>query len=153
MWPDIFVDAIPGPVRRIGRGVLSPLYRQARQACARATAITGITEQFVEWGLGRGGRNRTQLDRAFPIAYEVDPPSPDQLATAERFWDALQIHMNEPDLTVCYFGNVGVQLDLTHVVDAARILSHRDRPARFVLCGRGERLEEYLRRAHGLSNI
>jgi glycosyltransferase involved in cell wall biosynthesis len=72
---------------------------------------------------------------------------------AETFWDDLKVHKNAPGLTVCYFGNVGLQLDLTHVIEAARILAGRGRPVRFVLCGRGERLEEYRRRAKGLPNV
>ena len=153
MWPDIFVDAAPKPLRPLGRLLLGPLYQQARRACGRATAIIGITEEFVDWGLRRGGRERGPLDRAFPIAYEAATPRADKLAAAERFWDDFGVHKNEPGLTVCYFGSVGVQLDLMHIIEAAHILNQRERSVRFVLCGRGDRLEEYRRRAQGLPNV
>jgi glycosyltransferase involved in cell wall biosynthesis len=153
MWPDIFVDALPRVIQPAGRVLLSPLYWQAKGACARATAIIGITEEFVDWGLRRGGRQRGPLDRAFPITYEATAPPADKLAAAERFWDDFGVHEDELYLTVCYFGSVGVQLDLTHVVEAARILNRHGCPIRFVLCGRGERLEEYRRRAQGLPNV
>jgi glycosyltransferase involved in cell wall biosynthesis len=153
MWPDIFLDVLPRPLRFLGRAPLAPLYRQARRACARAAAIIGVTEGFVEWGLRRGGRQRSSLDRVFPLAYQSTTPPADKLALAETFWDGLGVYKNEPVFTVCYFGNVGAQLDLTHVVEAARTLNQRGRPVRFVLCGRGERLEEYRRRAQGLPNI
>jgi len=153
MWPDIFADAVSRPIRPFARLLLHPLYRQAQQACARATAITGITEEFVDWGLRRGRRERGPLDRAFPIAYEAAAPPAERLSAAEKFWDDLGVHENEPSLTVCYFGNVGVQLDLAHIIDAAGILHQRKCPVRFVLCGRGERLEEYHRRARRLPNV
>ena len=153
MWPDIFVEAVPRPLNLFGRLLLRPLYRQAQEACARATAIIGITEEFVNWGLQRGQRKRGLLDRAFPIAYEATAPPADKLAAAERFWDDLGVHNNEPGLTVCYFGGIGLQFDLTHIVEAARILNRGERPIRFVLCGRGERLEEYRCRAKGLPNV
>jgi glycosyltransferase involved in cell wall biosynthesis len=153
MWPDIFADAVARPVRPLARLMLHPLYRQAQQACAGATAIIGITDKFVDWGLERGGRRRELLDRAFPIAYEATPPPAEKLRAADSFWNDLGVHENEPGLTVCYFGNVGVQLDLAHIVDAAGILHQRACPVRFVLCGRGERLEQYRQQALGLPNV
>lgn len=153
MWPDIFVDAVPRQFRRIGRLLLRPLYKQAQRACSRATAIIGITEEFVDWGLRCGGRQRRSLDRAFPFAYQATAPPADKLAAAETFWDDLGVHKNEPALTVCYFGSISVQLDLTHIVEAARILYQRGRSVRFVLCGSGERLDDYRRQAEGLPNV
>jgi glycosyltransferase involved in cell wall biosynthesis len=153
MWPDIFVDAVPRPIRPMARLVLAPLYRQARRACASAIAIIGITEEFVDWGLSRGRRARGPLDRAFPLAYDATVPPVEKRARAERFWDDHGVHKKEATLTVCYFGSIGIQLDLTHIVEAARSLSNRKQPVRFVLCGRGERLEEYRRRAQGLDNV
>ncbi|HYL72969.1 MAG TPA: glycosyltransferase [Bryobacteraceae bacterium] len=153
MWPDIFLDAVPRPVRPFARLLLSPLYRQAQRACAHATAIIGITEEFVDWGLRRGGRQRARLDKAFPIAYEVIAPPSEKLVAAEKFWDDRGIFKGQPGLTLCFFGSIGVQLDLKHVVDAARILNRRECNVRFVVCGQGERLEHYRRRARGLPNI
>ena len=78
MWPDIFVTAVPG--RPAGaRLLLWPLFRQARSAHAGATAITGITEAFVDWGLQRGRRARSPLDRAFPMGYASVPPAEENL--------------------------------------------------------------------------
>ena len=153
MWPDVIVDAVPKAVRLLGRMMLSPLYRQARHAFGAATAIIGITEEFVDWGLRRGGRRRGPLDRAFFFAYEVSAPSADKLAAAEAFWDGLGVSKREDSLTICYFGNVSAQLDLTHIIEAARQLHQRQRPVRFILCGSGERLDEYRQRSQGLPNL
>jgi glycosyltransferase involved in cell wall biosynthesis len=152
MWPDIFADVLPRPLRPLGRLLLSPWYLQARQTCARATAIIGITDQFVEWGVRRAGRPRGPLDRTFPIPYDATEPANDRLAAADRFWSDFGLQRND-HLTVCYLGSMGRQLDLVHVIDAAAILNARNRPIRFVLCGRGERLDSYRRRARHLSNI
>src|SRR5208337_3241042 len=54
MWPDIIAEAGPKPVRSLARLMLSPLFRQSHRACASATALTGITDAFVDWGLQRG---------------------------------------------------------------------------------------------------
>ena len=153
MWPDIFVDTVPRPLRPVGRLLLRPWFKQAHRACSGATAIIGITEEFVDWGVRRGGRRRGPLDRAFPITYQASAPPADKLAEAESYWDDLGIRKGEPGFTVCYFGSIGAQLDLTHVIEAARILVQRGRQVRFVLCGRGQRLEEYRRQAQGLGSV
>jgi len=152
MWPDIFVDAAPGPLRPAVRAFLDPMFRQAGRACAQASAITGITDAFVDWGVQRGGRKRSPLDHAFPLGYATEPPEPGELRAAGESWDSLGIREGG-GFTVCYFGGLGRQLDLLHAVQAARLLESQDKAVRFVLCGGGERLQEYRRAAAGLSNV
>jgi glycosyltransferase involved in cell wall biosynthesis len=147
MWPDIFMDAVPGPLRSLARPLMVPFFRQARYACAHATAITGITEAFVEWGLRRGGRARSPLDRAFPFAYPATIPCPEALHDAARFWDAHGVHAGSDRLVVSFVGNLGRQFDAAHFLEAARTLTGSGRPVQFVVCGAGERLAEYRKAA------
>ena len=143
MWPDIFMEAVPVPFRTLARPLLAPFIRQARYACAHATAITGITEAFVEWGLRRGGRARSPLDRAFPFAYPANIPTPEALLDASRFWDSQGVLAGSDRLVVCFVGNLGRQFDAAHFLEAARTLTESGIPVQFVVCGAGERLEEY----------
>ena len=152
MWPDIFADAMPTVIRPFSSLLLSSFHRQTQRACASAIAITGMTEAFVDWGICRAGRKRGCLDRAFPFAYEREEIPVGELADAERYWDELGVNKKQAALTVCYFGAMGLQLDLTPIIEAARILSAGS-PVRFVLCGCGQRLDEYRRQAHGLANV
>jgi 2-deoxystreptamine N-acetyl-D-glucosaminyltransferase/2-deoxystreptamine glucosyltransferase len=48
---------------------------------------------------------------------------------------------------------LGRQFDLDPVIASARILAERRVPARFVLCGSGERLDHYRARAVDLDNV
>jgi glycosyltransferase involved in cell wall biosynthesis len=152
MWPDIFVETVPGAMRPLARVLLAPMFRQARHACSQASAIAGITDAFVDWGVARGSRQRTALDRAFPLGYSAEAPPAEEIRAANENWYRLGIGENGP-FTVCYFGGLSRQLDLMHAIDAARLMQARGVPIRFVLCGEGERLEEYRRAAAGLSNV
>lgn len=142
MWPDIIVDSMPAPLRGSARVVLSSMFRQARVACSRATAITGITEAFVDWGVACAGRPRSPLDRSFPLGYTSLPPSPEKIREAEVFWDQHGV-CRYKTLTVCYFGAVGRHADLETVVLAARKLRERGKDIRFVLCGTGDRIDHF----------
>ena len=107
MWPDIFADSVPAAARPLARLALGPLFSQARAACAGATAITGITEAFVEWGLAHGGRKRSGFDKAFPMGYTVVPPPSEAIAKAETYWDSFGITEEGDDFVACFIGNVG----------------------------------------------
>lgn len=153
MWPDIFIDALPGPARGIGRLMLSSMFSQAQKACSGATAIMGITDAFVDWGLARGRRKRTSLDVSFPFAYESSSLDPHAIAESEAFWDNLGVRKTNDDLVACFFGTIGWQLDVGTIIGAARKLHLSRVPIRFVLCGSGERLDYFKEQAADCPNI
>lgn len=149
LWPDIFLNLAPALLRPFAQLALAPLFAASRRACAGATAIVGITDAFVDWGVRRAGRTRRPLDRAFPLAYRSEPPAPEALERARRTWDDAGVTAATP--TLCFFGTLGRQFDIPTVLDAARRLAGRD--VRFVLCGAGDRLEDYRRLAADLPNV
>ncbi len=153
MWPDIFVDCVPRFARPAARLLLLPLFRRAKRACSNATAIVGITDPFLEWGLRRGQRERSVWDRSFPLGYISTPPAVEAIRSAEKYWDSLGVVAHAPHFVVCFFGTFGRQLDLSTVLQAARILQSHDKPIRFVLCGAGDRLEQFRRAAADLHNV
>ena len=151
MWPDIFLDPVPGMVRPIAELALQPLRMMARRACSRASAIVGITPGFVEWALRYAGRERTALDRDFPFAY-AEPKFPEaDLSHSVGRWASMDVTKDK--FVVCFFGALGRQFDLDTVIGAARILSGQERGFLFVLCGAGDRLDYYKRLAAGCPNV
>jgi glycosyltransferase involved in cell wall biosynthesis len=153
MWPDIFVEAVPVVLRPLARILLIPMFRDARTACAGATAITGAIEGFVPWGLKRGGRLRTGLDRAFPMGYVTRPPADQQILAAERHWDGLGVLEEDAHRTLCFIGTLGRQFDIETVLSAATECSRQNLFWRFVFCGASDRLEEYKKKAQGVGNV
>lgn len=153
LWPDIFVDHAPSWAREMVRLLLQPLFRDLRWACSRATAITGITAPIVAWGLGYATRAQTNLDRDFPFGYVERKPTDEEIVRAGNFWKERGIGEDPDEFIVCFFGTIGRQFDLDTVIKAARRLDDGTRPFRFVLCGTGDCLAQYLNVADGLSNV
>ena len=58
LWPDVILDIAPPWARWPARLFLSSLFRDLREACAGATAIIGITDPIVEWGVRNAGRSK-----------------------------------------------------------------------------------------------
>jgi glycosyltransferase involved in cell wall biosynthesis len=152
MWPDIFLDVAPKVLRPLARMVLWPMDTSLRKACKNATALFGITEEFLEWGLQKAGRPRNGLDAVFHHAYKVPQLSHESMQEAEKFWRRHGIEGSTTDFIVCFFGYFGRQFDLDAVIDSAWML--KDHPhIRFVLCGNGDSFERYRKKVEGLTNV
>jgi len=153
MWPDIFVDSMPKLIRPVASLLTKPMFWESRTACRGATAITGITEAFVEWGLNRGKRNRSKMDKAFPMGYTSAAPISERISEAENYWNSQGIGTNGHSLTVCLIGTIGRQLDLSTVIRAARSLKEAGKDISFVICGTGDRLSHFRSMALQDSNV
>lgn len=153
MLPDIIPAHFPRLIRPLVRAALTPIYARARRAVQRATALIGITDEFVDWGLRKAGRSRTVLDRSFPLAYPDKCPDRRQLEEAARFWDARGLSSDRPVFTLCFTGSLGRQLDLHTVIEASRLLERAGHPHRLVICGSGECESAYRQQACGLSSV
>ncbi len=153
LWPDVLVELMPRVLRPIGRVAVSPMRLQAKAACSRAAALTGVTQSFIGWALQLAGRPATALDRAFPMGYPSQAPDPAAVAQAEEFWTRLGIAPDSGAFTVCFLGTLGRQFEIGPVIEAARRLERAGRRFRFVICGTGERLAHYQRMAQGCAVV
>jgi glycosyltransferase involved in cell wall biosynthesis len=149
LWPDIFEELLPQFARPLARPLLLPMRRQSRRVFERATAITGVTAEFVAWGLQRGHRPPSANDWAFAMAYVERPPAPAALAEARARWHEMGVV--ETHLNFVFFGTIGRQFDLSTVIAAAREVS--DSRVRFIICGTGDRLDQYRALAAHCDNI
>lgn len=151
LWPDLFLDCVPSGLKWAGKMALQPMFRSIQRICSQATAICGITEPFVQWGLDYAGRPKTALDKTFAMAYRDRAPSPDERRKAEEFWDSLGI--DDSKFVLCFFGVIGRHSEIETVVRAARNLEQSCPDLRVVLCGLGPNLERCRALAEGSSVI
>jgi glycosyltransferase involved in cell wall biosynthesis len=153
MWPDIFTEVVPRLLRPGLRLALEPLFRNCKSVCERATALIGITEEFLAWGLHRAGRERREHDAVVPFVYHDNKFSAEHLSDAETFWDGLGIQSANGHQTVSFVGTLGRQFHLDAVIRCACRMTARQPGLRFVLCGSGDRLGFYQQMANGNPGI
>ncbi len=154
LWPDIFLDEVPEWAHWAARRVLLPMFRTATYVCSRATALTGITSAFVDWGLAYAGRSRSDLDKDFPLGYSDHPLPLSAMSEARQYWST--VGLDRPvELRVCFFGSLSRTMaeEMFTVIEAARELQVRGDNIQFVVCGSGENLEAYRNAAQGCDNI
>lgn len=144
-WPDIFSEMLPSMLRPLAPLAFHSLERAARRTLRRATAISGMTETAMKWGLAKAGRGQRDEDFWFPFSYR-------------RGADAPQEPAREHDLAVsgpriCYLGTLSKRSNLEVLIDAFRLLKERGVKARLSICGTGEAEAGLKARAAGLDNV
>ena len=141
LWPEVFLDVTPLP-RLLMRLVLTPLYRKAQRTLAGATAITAITEPFLDKATSLAGRSRRPLDRVVPLAYERIDPQPQERQTALDFWHQQGLKFDGSERIACAFGNLSKVPEFETIVGSlTHLAANLKDKLRIVLCGSGDRLE------------
>jgi glycosyltransferase involved in cell wall biosynthesis len=139
MWPDIFGERLP----RAAMPLASPLFkkwkRMRNQAYQRADAITGITDAFVDWGLGNAGRRKRPMDRSFHLSVAKLPSNYATEQASELYWNQILGEQSDDCLTLCFAGTMSSRLDLETLVEAvSRLPGHYLQNVQLVLCGDGD---------------
>ncbi|MBV8193142.1 MAG: glycosyltransferase [Alphaproteobacteria bacterium] len=137
LWPDIWLDAAPAAARPIAKLFLSPYFALSRSSLASITAITGITDEFVAWGLARAGRAAGKFDRSFPFGYSLPVLTPETIDVANQFWNKLlENGRASPALRLCLIGKIGERTGHDHVIEAIRSLPPEAKArVQLVICG------------------
>ncbi len=156
MWPDIFLEAAPGMLRPFALAGGWSLRASARGALRQATALFGITDEFLAWGLELAGRSRSNLDRAFPLAYP-DPRARavtlEERRESAEYWDRLGVRSDSAFNVVVIGAMTKRRYEMNSVLEAARELVAERRPVQFVIVGDGDDLPEYALAAQGCPNV
>jgi glycosyltransferase involved in cell wall biosynthesis len=148
LWPDIFIDVVPRPAKRLARLALARQFSTAEAALARCDAVFAVSAAYLEWGLRKGKRSASPNDRAFPLGYQTTPWT---ARDAESVQARLRGAGVDPALPLVTFaGTFGRTYDLRTVIEAERYLreNHGVR-VHFVLSGAGEREAEWRSLAAG----
>lgn len=153
LWPDIFLELVPVWGQWFLKLLLFPMFKTVNTACNRATAITGITQTFVDWGVNYANRISSNSDTDFPLGYNSETPSTESITEAERFWAKYGIKKDNDEFIACFFGTIGRQFELETVIEAARQIKTVNRSFRFVLCGTGDNFTYYKNLAKDCESI
>lgn len=152
LWPDIFVRAIPKPLKFMSKPALAPLQKKARWILKNATAITAINPSHLKWALNKAKKEKTSLDRSIFIGYQKAVLNESERLEAETFWNKLGI--TNDTWNICYIGTMSpMTLDMETVIDGYKRLSSEYSNMRLVLCGQGDGLDAYKELADGNQSI
>lgn len=139
MWPDVWVEAMPGALRSLAAVATSPYAARLRGALRGSAGVVAITDPILEWGLKLAGMPRRADDGVAPLAFALPTITPAERAAAEAYWDAQGVSPH--GFTACYFGGLTQRTDPMVMLDAARAIPEADRNRiKLVICGDGDQL-------------
>ncbi len=148
LWPDEIRDLAPRFARPVAELALFKAYRKLRHVCSRATAICGVSQSYLDYGIKFSGRAETENDFVFPLGYSVQNISDEKAVRAETWYASLKIPTGA--FVSCFFGTIGKFFDLSTVIEVARELGDE---YYFILGGDGSALEDFKKQALGLKNV
>ena len=151
LWPTLFLDPLPGPLRPIGRLALAPYFRLARRAMAQATGISAMADGFLDWALRFAGRQRRATDMVAPLTSPPEQVSATDLSAARARWDSRGVTTGRP--RVFFVGSHSRSFDFAPVAEAAQLLARSRPELQIVVCGQGEYTEEWRRQTSGARNV
>ncbi len=144
LWPDIWAEVLPKPLRPLAPIALAPFHIQARETLRQFDNVLSITDEMLEWAVRKhGGKPDTAV---YPLAQSVvEHPGMEQ---ARLYW---RKRLKDVDLRLCYFGGLPRRTNPAWMINAIKSLpcSIRCR-VQLVVCGTGGE-EDNLRRLHGSS--
>ncbi len=151
-WPNIFIDALPLPLRPLGRFALLPYFYYARRTFQDATAVTSMAKSFLQWSAEFAGREINELDKVVPLTTPTGQLSNAELLEAGHWWDQQGVKA-DGTFRICFVGSHSRAFDMGPVFEAAKQASHLGQTIQFVLCGDGEESFAWQSEMKDLKNV
>ncbi|MBF0544810.1 MAG: glycosyltransferase [Candidatus Riflebacteria bacterium] len=130
---------------------MSPFFFLTKKAFEQATAIFGITDGYLNWGLNYAGRKKNDWDGVFPLSY---PDSKfDGNARKIETENLRKLGVNPEKKIVWFVGTFGKTYDLLTVIKAAKDLEKKRSDIQFVLSGNGENFQFLKENCQGLNSL
>lgn len=152
LWPDVFVELLPKYLFWLVKLITMPMKRRLIDVCSKATAISGITDEFINWGIMHSNRKRSNNDICFPMAYMKEDINDEKKNDSYLFWEKLGVEQNDKFLNVVFLGTFTKSFEFETIFSAAKILKDKEAKVRFIFCGTGTKEKKVSQLCEELSN-
>jgi glycosyltransferase involved in cell wall biosynthesis len=133
IWPEAFLLPFPKSLHGLVSILLTPYFNLSARAYRGATAITGVSPQYVELGLSKRTPQHPRITSH--VAY---------LGYDEEVFSSVQPKFSDDKVRVMFAGTLGHTYDVEAMVRAASMLAKSHPSVEFVIIGSGP-LEERAR--------
>lgn len=153
LWPDVIRLRFSGAKRMLFSPMFAIWEKQAREALGGATAITGITDEMVDWAVNLAGRQRRPMDRQFSFGFPNPNLTQEELDAGAKKLEEVGMAEDENVFTACYLGQLTGTVEFETVVAAFKQLHADGLPFRLCVCGAGDHEDAFRAMAAGVPNI
>ena len=153
-WPDIYLSPLPRFLDPIVRTILKTEFSRVRRIFKKATAITGVSEKNLEWGLGLARRKADPKDKWFPLGFSVDSNGKSGMSKSNPKEIMNKYDIGSDPFVVTFVGTFSAAFNLKTVINVAQNLSEAgDSRIKFVIVGDGVQTSSLRKLLIGIKNI
>jgi glycosyltransferase involved in cell wall biosynthesis len=149
-WPDIIVDRIPKALQKFSKILFYKEFKKMQIAAERATGITAMMSDLLDWGLEYAGRKKTDMDDVFYIGTNKAVPQNIDLI---RESIKKQIDNVDGKIVFTFIGTFSNFYNPIDVVKVAKKIEVVNKDIAFILAGNGNTFEEVKEAASGANNV
>jgi|GEM_PF-37165 len=153
-WPDIYLRLFPRSCRRLARVFLASEFARAKRVFRSATAVTAVSDSYLDWGLGHAARPRGRWDRVFHLGSPIWQGG--ELDECERKWRDLceELQLPGEKFLATFVGTLGNFYDVETIARAAEVLDRQGRKdVHFVVVGDGDKAQQLAQISARLGNF
>lgn len=148
MWPELYEDYFPR-FKKLVHYAIIPFKRQLAWTLKNASGLIATSDKFLEWALGYTEREKEPNDNFYYVSY---PDTNVELTDTDfQYW--YDMGLSEKDTICCFFGQFGYAVNLEPVMYAALETVKSNPQIKYVICGMGEKLENYKQILNGADNV
>ena len=144
LWPDIFKHNLPKWIRIFAIPYIKLMNHKAEKIMKNAYAINANSEAVLNWGLNKGKRQRSYLDRYFYIGYN----RPIDINILKDYDE-----INKSKFNISFLATINNQFDYEKIVQLAKMLEEKDKDIIINICGDGPQMSELKKQISGLNNV
>jgi glycosyltransferase involved in cell wall biosynthesis len=146
-WPDNLVGAFPNTLKPFAKIIFYPYFIMMKQTLRFAAGITSVSQEFLDWCLGKAGRKQDKFDFVFPLSSQSISFNNKEIAEATKWWENFDVSTSS-QLRGYFVGSLTDAFDFEPIIKAAKNL-----PISFIIAGDGPRLEALRREAQDIPNL
>lgn len=150
LWPDLFYEVFPKPLRFIAKCIFYPYEYFVRYALSQASSVCAISKDYLSWGLEKAGREGTNNDLVLPLGYPDLKNQPFTSQTRHQL-ERMGISFDRP--IVWFVGSFVKSIDLEPIIKVAGVMKTTHPDVQFVFSGQGEDEAHYKDLARNLPNV
>ena len=152
MWPNIFLEIFPRAFQSIGKIVLYPYFYMAKKIIYRATGVTTISSNFLEWIDKIKKISGLEFSRVLPLVAPIYLPSNFDLDVSKIWWRDQGLKDSKA-YKFGFIGSLSRAFDFEPIFQAAEKLMEDGIDCQFIVCGEGPKKIELMSRASKLKNV
>lgn len=143
-WPDLFLDVVSKPFRKLLRIILFRDFHMIKDALLMSDGLIAMMNSLLEWGLKYAERPKGPNDRVFYLGAQKNIGQ--GLMKNHKFINAFN-----NKFIITFIGNFVKNNDPSILIKCAERLLNTN--IHFVLAGNGELFDKIKKMASGLSNV